>query len=141
MSNDFKIAAAPGLQPGDIITGYNPIENHIRSNPYSSPAYLDDLKVGKFSIKPLPAGGGFQVMTYRYEFDPASKELVKTTPAYTTVPDAVDVTQLVAVLYADMYDSYGKNIQARKNMAKADPAANVSISKKIDELKQKGFNF
>jgi hypothetical protein len=140
MSNGFKIASSGTMRPGDIITGYNPVENHIRNNPYSSPAYMDDLKIGKFSIKPLPAGGGFQVASYSYQFDPASKEMVKTPTVYTTMEDAVDVTQLVGVLYSDMYNTYDKNLKARKGMAKADPAANVSLTKKRDELRQRGIN-
>lgn len=140
LSNDFKIASSSTLKPGDIITGYNPVESHIRNNPYSSPAYMDDLKIGKFSIKPLPAGGGFQVASYSYQFDPASKEMVKTPTVYTSLEDAVDVTQLVRVLYSDMYNTYDSNLKARKGMAKADPTANISLTKKRDELRQRGIN-
>jgi len=136
----FKVAAPPGMQPGDIFTGLSPIATLVRDAPYSSPDYLDNLKMGKFSIKHLPAGGGFQVSSYVYTLDPKTKEFVKTPTTITNHDESTDVDELLRVMYGSLYHVSEMNQQTRKANVQANPEAMTSIVRMKEQLKKQGIN-
>lgn len=138
LSPEFKIAApANVMSPGDIITGYSPIETYVQQNGYKTPQYMDDLKVGGFNMNKL-TNGGFQLNTWHYEMDPATNALKRVDTPLGTIDATVNITQLMDVLYNQLYANYKSTVTAERAADKVN--GTVSLDNTVESLRKLGIN-
>lgn len=137
-SDGFRIVAPDNVpQPGDLITGFNPVDMMTKQKGFTTDASLDKMGVGGFSIKP-EYKGGYTVSSWNYRPD-ANGNMIKDSKNLGQVDEAVNTSDLVDILYKTLFDAYRMSRQARKANPTT-PAGNISIEETRKTLQNLGLN-
>ena len=137
-SDGFRIVAPDNIQqPGDLITGYSPVDVMTKQKGFTTDASLDKMGVGGFSIKP-EYKGGYTVTSWNYRPD-ANGNMIKDMKNLGQVDEAVNTSEMIDLMYKSLFDAYKMTKQARKANPTA-PVGNISIEETRKTLQNLGLN-